>query len=92
MTAAARLFRNGWSHAVRLPREFRFDGERVRVRRSRRGPPVEPVFTDVEEWFAELDRFGPEPLMAEGRCQPPMLEREIFRSYRISSTRTRALR
>lgn len=31
--AIARLFRNGRSQAVRLPREFRFKGDRVRVRR-----------------------------------------------------------
>ncbi len=33
----ARLFRNGRSQAVRLPREFRFPGDRVRVRRVGRG-------------------------------------------------------
>ncbi len=79
MTTTARLFRNGRSQAVRLPREFRFEGDRVRVRRAGRGVLVEPMFTDVAEWFAELDRFGPEPFMADGRRQPPAPEREIFR-------------
>ena len=37
-TGTAKLFRNGRSQAVRLPRDFRFEGDRVRVRRgSRRG-------------------------------------------------------
>ncbi len=31
MTATAKVFKNGRSQAVRLPREFRFDGDRVRV-------------------------------------------------------------
>ena len=79
MTSTARLFRNGRSQAVRLPREFRFEGERVRVHRVGRGVLVEPIFADVAHWFAELDRFGPEPFMAGGRHQPPAPEREIFR-------------
>ena len=78
MTMTAKLFRNGRSQAVRLPREFRFAGDRVRVRRVGRGVLVEPMFTDVSEWFAELDRLGPEPFMPEGRHQPPAPEREMF--------------
>lgn len=78
MTTTARLFRNGRSQAVRLPREFRFEGDRVRVRRAGRGVLVEPMFGDVNEWFAALDRFGPEPFMAEGREQPPPPERDDF--------------
>jgi antitoxin VapB len=33
----AKLFRNGRSQAVRLPREFRFEGDRVRIRRIDQG-------------------------------------------------------
>ena len=79
MTTTAKLFRNGRSQAVRLPREFRFEGDRVRVRRAGRGVLVEPMFADVSEWFAELDRLGPEPFMAEGRRQPRTPERDVFR-------------
>ena len=79
MTTTAKLFRNGRSQAVRLPREFRFEGDRVRVRRAGRGVLVEPMFANVAEWFAELDRFGAEPFMADGRRQPPTPERAIFR-------------
>ena len=70
MTTTARLFRNGRSQAVRLPREFRFAGDRVRVRRAGRGVLVEPMFTDVPAWFAELDRLASEPFMPNGRQQP----------------------
>ena len=80
MITTAKLFRNGRSQAVRLPREFRFEGDRVRVRRAGRGVLVEPMFANVAEWFAELDRFGAEPFMADGRRQPPAPERAIFRS------------
>lgn len=78
MTMTARLFRNGRSQAVRLPREFRFEGDRVRVRRAGRGVLVEPMFANVTDWFAELDRFGAEPFMADGCRQPPTPERAIF--------------
>lgn len=74
----AKLFRNGRSQAVRLPREFRFEGDRVRVRAAGRGVLVEPVFTDVSQWFAELDRFGGEPFMVEGRQQPVTPRRDVF--------------
>lgn len=79
MITIAKLFRNGRSQAVRLPREFRFEGDCVRIRRAGRGVLMEPMFADVSEWFAELDRLGPEPFMAEGRRQPSTPERDIFR-------------
>ena len=77
MTTIAKLFRNGRSQAVRLPREFRFEGDRVRVRRAGRGVLVEPMFTDVDAWFAELDRLA-ESFMPEGRRQPATPERDVF--------------
>jgi hypothetical protein len=36
-------------------------------RRQRRDARADP---HPQGWFAELDRFGPEPFMAEGRDQP----------------------
>ena len=78
VSTTAKLFKNGRSQAVRLPREFRFEGDRVRVRRAGRGILVEPVVTDVTAWFAELDRLASEPFMPEGRQQPPTPERDVF--------------
>jgi antitoxin VapB len=79
MATTGKLFRNGRSQALRLPREFRFEGDRVRLRRAGRGVLVEPMFVNVADWFAELDRLCAEPFMAEGRRQPPTPVREIFR-------------
>ena len=53
----AKLFRNGRSQAVRLPREFRFEGSQVRVRRVAEGVLLEPLIADPAQWFAELDRL-----------------------------------
>jgi antitoxin VapB len=78
LTTTAKLFRNGRSQAVRLPREFRFEGDCVRIRRAGRGVLVEPVFPDVDTWFAELDRLAAEPFMAEGRQQPRTPARDVF--------------
>ena len=46
-------------------------GDRVRVRRVGDGVLLEPIATDVDAWFAELDRFADVPLF-DGRNQPPM--------------------
>ena len=39
----ARLFWNGRSQAVRLPKEFRFEGEEVRIRREGDAVVLEPM-------------------------------------------------
>jgi antitoxin VapB len=59
----------GRSQAVRLPMAFRLPGDRVRVRRVRSGILLEPMITDIERWFAELDRFADVPFMeGESKC------------------------
>jgi antitoxin VapB len=72
----AKIFRHGRSQAVRLPLAFRLPGDRVRVRRVEAGILLEPMATDIEAWFAELDRFADVPFMEDGRRQPPMPEAE----------------
>ena len=57
-TGIAKLFRNGGSQAVRLPREFRFEGRPVRVRRVAEGVLLEPLIADPAQWCAELDGLG----------------------------------
>jgi antitoxin VapB len=72
-TKVAKLFRNGRSQAVRLPKEFRFSGDRVRIRRVKEGVLLEPVVTDVQGWFAELDKLragGTFPARAKQRKPP----------------------
>ena len=78
MSKLAKLFVNGSSQAVRLPREFRLEGTQVRVTRHGRGVLLEPVVSDVAEWFAELDRYAAEPFMPEGRFQPAAPTRAEF--------------
>ena len=77
-TQTAKLFMNGSSQAVRLPRAFRFKGDSVRIRREGNSVILDPVMT-TKEWFALLDTFNDEPFMPEGREQPEMPpDRDIF--------------
>jgi antitoxin VapB len=48
----------------------------VRVRRVAQGILLEPMVTDLDHWFAELDRFADIPFMEDGREQPGMPEDE----------------
>ena len=79
----AKLFWNGRSQAVRLPKEFRFEGDRVRVTRMGAGVLLEPVPAEkketVEELFARMDAMGADPLFPEGRKQNLAPIREYFK-------------
>ena len=77
-SGTAKLFRNGRSQAVRLPQEFRFEGDRVRIRRVPEGVLLEPLISDPAAWFAALDRFSSSPFMTRGRNQPAPPRRKVF--------------
>src|SRR5207302_7627679 len=80
----AKLFRNGRSQAVRLPREFRFEGDEVRIRQLGDGVLLEPRITDVRQWFAQLDHFKSAFMKKGSRQQPVTPRREIFDRIIIS--------
>jgi antitoxin VapB len=77
-TDIAKLFQNGRSQAVRLPKEFRFEGDRVRIRRVPQGVLLEPLIPDTARWFEALDQFSSEPFLGRGRRQPATPKRKIF--------------
>ncbi|MEO8315236.1 MAG: type II toxin-antitoxin system VapB family antitoxin [Pseudomonadota bacterium] len=55
----AKIFWSGRSQAVRLPKEYRFEGVEVRIRRQGRAVVLEPVAPEADEW-AWLDKVvGP---------------------------------
>src|SRR5260370_10411442 len=66
----AKLFRNGRSQAVRLPREFRFEGDAVRVRRVPGGGFSVPPMSDVGQRFAALGPGGGGDLLKKVRKPP----------------------
>lgn len=77
MTATAKLFKSGRSQAVRLPKEFRFEGKEVRISRHGQGVLLEPMQLDPQAWFEAMDRHRGDPILPEGRNQPPMQERDF---------------
>ena len=80
-TNIAKLFQNGRSQAVRLPREFRFEGDRVRIRRVGQGVLLEPIIQDPKELFRKLDELNdlnPEPFPSR-LPQPPATKRPALK-------------
>ncbi len=77
-TDIAKLFKNGRSQAVRLPREFRFEGDRVRIRRVAQGVLLQPLVQNAKNWFRKLDELNSEPFPARRR-QPAAPKREVFK-------------
>ena len=79
MRRTAKLFRNGNSQAVRLPQEFRFQGDEVLIRKEGNTVILEPVVSNVREWLGEILRHPlSKDFMVEGREQPPAPERDAF--------------
>ncbi len=48
MEAIAKLFKNGRSQAVRLPKQFRFEGGEVKIRKEGNKVILEPL--DKDKW------------------------------------------
>ncbi|HEX3920608.1 MAG TPA: type II toxin-antitoxin system VapB family antitoxin [Caulobacteraceae bacterium] len=53
----AKLFTHGGSQAVRLPKEFRFDGKEVSIRKEGDAVILEPVKRDMKAFWAKIDRI-----------------------------------
>jgi antitoxin VapB len=73
----AKLFKNGRSQAVRLPKEFRFEGNQVAIRRNEATgevilapAPAEPSIS-FDEWFALYDAIPDDAPEEEFSKLPP---------------------
>jgi antitoxin VapB len=73
----AKIFKNGSSQAVRLPREFRISGDKVKIFRKGKQVILEPIETTWDVLFESLSEF-PEDFMKDGRNQPGMQKRVSF--------------
>ena len=72
----AKLFRNGQSQAVRLPKEFRFEGDFVYVKKSGNGIVLLPAKGIWAALVESLNKFS-DDYMTE-RDQPKAQEREAL--------------
>lgn len=70
----AKLFQNGQSQAVRLPKEFRFEGEEVFIKKSGNVVVLIPMAHSWDSLLGSLDKFTPD-FMSE-RDQPQQQARE----------------
>jgi antitoxin VapB len=78
----AKLFENGRSQAVRLPKQFRMAGKEVNIRKEGEEVILSPIKKkfDFKAWRKRLDDLGARDFLPEGRPeQPPMPpDRVIF--------------
>ncbi|WP_274584068.1 type II toxin-antitoxin system VapB family antitoxin [Neisseria leonii] len=72
----AKIFITGRSQAVRLPKDFRFDGDEVFIKHFYGGVLLLPKDGGWKGFFQALDEF--EPGFELVREQPEMQEREDF--------------
>jgi antitoxin VapB len=70
----AKLFKNGRSQAVRLPKEFRFKGDRVFIKKVGSSVVLIPYHKPWQALFESLDQFSDD--FMESREQPVPQERE----------------
>ena len=73
----ARLFENGRSQAVRLPKEYKFKGSDVYIKKFGEAVILFPVNKEWEVFLHGLNSFS-EDFMAEGRNQGNDQKREDF--------------
>lgn len=72
----AKIFKNGESQAVRLPKEFRFAGTEVFIKRVGSAVVLLPKAKSWESLVESLDKFSPD-FMAR-REQPSAQNRETL--------------
>ena len=59
MFQKAKIFNNGNSQAVRLPKEFRFESKEVIIRKVENGVLLTPQDKNIwENWFDNLEEFS----------------------------------
>jgi len=73
----ARLFNNGRSQAVRLPKEFQFTGKDVYIQKHGDAVLLIPYNKVWETFIHGLNNFS-EDFMQDGRDQGKVKERESF--------------
>ena len=73
----AKLFKNGRSQAVRLPKECRFSGNEVAVNKIGDVVILIPKENKWAGFLASLDMLS-DDFMSEGRQQPELQDREAL--------------
>ena len=72
----AKIFQNGQSQAVRLPKEFRFDDSEVFIKKSGNVVQLIPRSDSWNSLFGSLKKFSRD--FMNDRVQPELDKRESF--------------
>ncbi len=75
----AKIFTVGGSQAVRLPKAFRFTGDRVRIRKEGNSVVLEPMARSEDEIRTWLETVCIPDFMPAGREQPDPQDRDHLR-------------
>lgn len=76
MMHVAKIFMNGRSQAVRLPKDFRFDCDEVYVRKQGDGIIISPKKSSWDDFFNQESAFGDDFLPGREDAQPQ--DRDFF--------------
>ena len=78
MTMSAKVFQNGRSQAIRIPKELRVDSSEVYIEKVGDTLMIKPKKEDRwDKFFDELESVDSEDFL-ESRDQLPVQERELF--------------
>ena len=72
MSARAKIFKHGRSQAVRLPKEYRFEGSEVLATKVGDRVILEPIAGSASMPWLLIDGIGDSPFMRDGREQPDL--------------------
>ena len=72
----AKIFMNGRSQAVRLPKEFRFDGDEVYVAKKGDSVVISPTKPTWDDFFAQRSAFDDDYLSDREQHDPQ--ERDFY--------------
>jgi len=78
MRFTAKVFKNGQSQAIRIPKEFRVDSDEVYIEKVNNTIIIKPKFKDKwDTFFKKLDKIDTHDFLTQ-REQLPIQERELF--------------
>ena len=78
MTMVAKVFKNGRSQAIRIPKEYRVDSDEVYIEKVGDTLVIKPKKEDKwDSFFESLEDVDTKDFMSE-REQLPVQERELF--------------
>ena len=78
MRLTAKVFKNGQSQAIRIPKEFCVDSDEVYIEKVNNTIIIKPKFKDKWDTFSQkLDKIDTHDFLTQ-REQLPIQERELF--------------